>query len=97
MPHEYCPCGLLLSKSSTVRSSKSPSIQLFMSIRTMKSVSSDTKVCNTCRTAYYNWKTSNPEFEDILSLIENEYLKNTDIDGDTNSVNNNNDGVRKVL
>ena len=71
MPHEYCPCGLLLSKSSTVRSSKSSSLQLFISIRTMKSVFSDTKVWNTCRTAYYNWKTSNPEFGDIMSRIEN--------------------------
>ena len=60
-------------------------------------MSSDTKVCNTCRTAYYKWKTSNPEFGDIFSRIENEYLKNTDINRDTNSVNNNNGGDREVL
>ena len=96
MPHEYCPCGLLLSKSSTVQSSKSPSLQLFISIQTMKLVPSDIKLCNTCRTTYYNWQTSNPEFRDILYRIENEYLKNIDINGNTDSVNNNNGGVRKV-
>ena len=62
----------------------------------MRSVSSDTKVCNTCRTAYYNWKTSNSEFGDILSRIENECLKNIEINEGTNLVNDNNGGVRKV-
>ena len=87
MPHDYCPCGSLLSRTSTVRTLKSPSLRLFISIRTMKSVSSETKVCNACRTAYYGWKSNNAEFGDILSRIDNELLESVEIDEDTNSVN----------
>ncbi|CAF1477527.1 unnamed protein product [Rotaria magnacalcarata] len=54
-------------------------------MRTMNSVSCETKVCNACRTAYYNWKSNNAEFGDILSRIDNELLKSVDIDEDTNS------------
>jgi hypothetical protein len=89
MPHDYCPCGSLLSRTSTVRTLKSPSLRLFTSIRTMKSVSFETKVCNACRTAYYDWKSNNSEFGDILSRFDNELLESVDIDEDTNSVNNN--------
>ena len=89
MPHDFCPCGTLLSRTSAVRKLKSPSLRLFISIRTMKSVSSETKVCNACRTAYYDWKSKNAEFGDILSRIDNELLESVDMDEDTNSVNNN--------
>ena len=72
MPHEYCPCGFLLSRSSTVRPLKTPCLRLFMSIRTMKVISPETKVCNTCRTAYYDWKRRCPEFGNIFTRIEEE-------------------------
>ncbi len=72
MPHLYCPCGGLLTGSSTIRSLKPPCLRFFISIRTMKSVSPEEKVCNACRTAYYIWKTNNPEFGNIFSRIEQE-------------------------
>ena len=51
MPHHYCPCGVSLATCSTVRQAKSSCLRLFISIRTNKSISPETKVCNTCRTA----------------------------------------------
>ena len=38
----------------------------------MKSLSSEEKVCNACRTAYYVWKTNNAEFGNLFSRIEGE-------------------------
>ncbi|CAF3738236.1 unnamed protein product [Rotaria socialis] len=72
MPQYYCPCGSILNPNSTVRFLKSPSLRLFVSIRTMKSASPETKVCNVCRTAYYTWKSNNAEFGNIFSRIEEE-------------------------
>ena len=86
MPHHYCPCGALLTGGSTVRSSKSPCLRLFISIRTNKSISPETKVCNACRTAYYTWKTNNPEFGNIFSRVEKELSDDEEV-VDTNSVN----------
>ncbi|CAF1559096.1 unnamed protein product, partial [Rotaria sordida] len=72
MPHLYCPCGALLAGGSTIRSLKPPCLRLFISIRTMKYVSPEEKVCNACRTAYCHWKSNNPEFGCIFSRIEQE-------------------------
>ncbi|CAF1405012.1 unnamed protein product [Rotaria magnacalcarata] len=72
MPHEYCPCGLVLYRSSTVRPLKTPCLRLFMSIRTMKTVTPEIKICNACRTAYYDWKSRYPEFGNIFRRIEEE-------------------------
>ncbi len=72
MPHLYCPCGVLLTGSSTIRLLKPACLRLFISIRTMKPVSPEDKVCNACRTAYYIWKTNHPEFGNIFSRIEQE-------------------------
>ena len=74
MPHHYCPCGHLLTGGTTIRPLKSPCLRLFMSARTMKSVSPEEKVCNACRTAYYAWKNKNLEFGNIFSRIEQELL-----------------------
>ena len=86
MPHYYCPCGAVLASGTTVRSSKSSCLRLFMSIRTMKSVTTAAKVCNTCRTAYYTWKNNNPDFGDIFSRVERE-LSDVDALVDSDSVN----------
>ena len=43
-----------------------------MSIRTLKSVTSDAKICNICRHLYNKWKSENPEFEIILSRFESD-------------------------
>ena len=72
MPHDYCPCGALLTGCSTVRSLKPVCLRLFMSIRTMKYVSPEQKLCNACRTSYYVWKNKNPEFGKIFSRLEEE-------------------------
>ncbi len=49
-----------------------------MSIKTMQVVSSETKVCESCRGAYYSWKKKNPEFSEILSQIEQEVSNDVD-------------------
>ena len=72
MPHEYCPCGLLLYRSSAVRVLKNPCLRLFVSIRTMKAVTPETKVCNGCCTAYYSWKSRYSEFGNIFARVEEE-------------------------
>ena len=89
MSHYYCPCGMSLSRTSTVQSFKSSGLRLFVSIRTMKSLSPETKVCNTCRTAYYTWENINIEFGDILSHIDKQGLVDASGDEDTNSVKKN--------
>jgi hypothetical protein len=48
------------------------------SIRTLKSLSPDTKVCNACHSAYYVSKKVNIELENILSHVEHEL--STDIE-----------------
>ena len=53
----------------------------------MKVVTRETKVCDSCRAAYYGWKRDNPEFREILSLIEKESLDDVESDDYTNSVN----------
>ena len=86
MPHQYCRCGALLPSGATIRSLKSPCLRLFMSIRTMKPVATETKVGSNCRTLYYTWKNNNPEFGDIFSRVERE-LSDVDALVDSDSVN----------
>ncbi|CAF4907643.1 unnamed protein product, partial [Rotaria socialis] len=52
----------------------------------MQSISSETKVCDACRSAYYKWKRQNPDFGDLLSRIEEEELAETDDNMDMNQV-----------
>ena len=56
----------------TVRPMKSVCLRLFISIRTMKSVIPEEKVCDACRTTYYVWKNNNAEFGNLFSRIEEE-------------------------
>ena len=86
MPHDYCPCGAVLTGCSTIRSLKYPCLRLFMSIRTMKRISTEQKVCNTCRTSYYVWKNNNPEFGKIFSRLEEE-LSNVSASTEITTVN----------
>ncbi len=87
MPHYYCPCGSLIERVGTGRPLKSPCLRLFVSIRTLKSLSPDTKVCNACRAAYYVWKKANTKFENILSRVEHQlsdFYDSTDEEIDNN-------------
>ena len=86
MPHYYCPCGSVVTEGAAGKSLKSPCLRLFISIRTMKSISPEAKVCNSCRGAYYTWRNSNSEFNNIFFLVEQEL---SDFEGviDTNSAN----------
>ena len=86
MPHYYCPCGSRLERFSSARSLKSSCLRLFVSIKTIQVVSSETKVCDSCRSAYYGWKKKNPEFGDLLSPIEEEELVEIENNFDTNEV-----------
>ena len=84
MSDRFCPCGARLNRSSSVRSLGSPFLRMFMSIRTMKSLSSTTRVCNICRHLYKKWRRENPEFNDVLGYMES---GDSEIEGsDTNSV-----------
>ncbi len=86
MPHHYCPCGFRLGGISSARSLKSPCLRLFVSIKTMQVVSAETKVCDSCRSAYYGWKKQNLEFGDLLSRIEQEEFVGIDNSFDMNEV-----------
>ena len=86
MPHSYCPCGVLLSQCSTVRLLKSPYLRLFISIKTTKFVTPETKICNTCRTSYYTWKNNYPDFQNILTRTELE-LSNSEPAVDRDAIN----------
>ena len=72
MNNRLCPCGARLDRSSTTRSLKSSGLRMFMSMRTMISWTSDTKVCNICRLLYVKWKKENSEFSWFISLLEGE-------------------------
>ena len=72
MNNRLCPCGARLDRSSTTRSLKSTGLRMFMSMRTMISWPSDTKVCNFCRLLYVKWKRENSEFSWFISLLEGE-------------------------
>ena len=72
MNNRLCRCGARLDRSSTTRSLKSTGLRMFMSMRTMISWTSDTKVCNICRLLYVKWKRENSEFSWFISLLEGE-------------------------
>ena len=72
MNNRLCPCGARLDRSSTTRSLKSTGLRMFISMRTMISWTSDTKVCNICRLLYVKWKRGNSEFSWFISLLEGE-------------------------
>ena len=78
MNDRCCPCGARFDRSSSVRPLRSPSLRMFISIRTLKSLSSDRKVCNVCRHLYDKWKRENLEFSSILDRLENDIVVNDD-------------------
>ncbi|CAF1544151.1 unnamed protein product [Rotaria magnacalcarata] len=82
MNERCCPCGARLDRSSCVRPLKSPCLRMFMPIRTLKSLSSDQKVCNACRHSYIKWKSENSEFSAMLDHFENDMVV---INDDANS------------
>ena len=47
---------------------------MFMSIRTLKAVTNDQKVCNVCRHLYIKWKSENLEFSSMLDHFENDMV-----------------------
>ncbi|CAF4765757.1 unnamed protein product, partial [Rotaria magnacalcarata] len=82
MNERCCPCGARLDRSSCVRPLKSPCLRMFMSIRTLISLSNDQKVCNVCRHLYIKWKSENSEFSAMLDHFENDMMV---INDDANS------------
>ena len=84
MSDRLCPCNARLDRSSAVRSLASPFFRMFMSIRTMKSLTSATKVCNGCRYSYKKWRRENPEFSGVVGYMDS---GDSEMEGsDTNSV-----------
>ena len=81
-----CPCGTRLDRSSATRSLKSSCLRMFMSIRSLKSLANDSKVCNVCRHLYNKWKNKNPEFSSILTLLEHDMMVENDDDDDDDLV-----------
>jgi len=80
MNDRCCPCGARLDRSSAIRSLKSPGLRMFMSIRTMTSLTSDNKVCNICRHLYTKWKKENPEFSPIITCLDGDMDDDSDVD-----------------
>ena len=84
MSDRSCPCGARLNRSTAVRSLGSPYFRMFMSIRTMKTLTSTTKVCNICCHLYNKWRRENPEFSNMVNNIDSD---DSEIEAiDTNSV-----------
>ncbi len=80
MNDRCCPCGARLDRSSAIRSLKSPGLRMFMSTRTMTSLTSDNKVCNICRHLHTKWKKENPEFSPIITRLEGDMNDDSDVD-----------------
>ncbi|CAF1651626.1 unnamed protein product [Adineta ricciae] len=70
MSDRSCPCDARLNRSTAVRSLGSPFFRVFMSIRTMKTLKSTTKVCNICRHLYSKWRRENPEFSSMVNIMD---------------------------
>ena len=45
---------------------------MFLSVRTLEVVPEDAKVCNSCRSAYYQWRRKTPEYDEILTRLNGE-------------------------
>jgi hypothetical protein len=50
-------------------------------------VTPETKVCESCRAAYYGWRKNNPEFGGILWRVEKESLVDVESDAYESSGN----------
>lgn len=70
MAPSYCPCGSRLDRLSNSRPCNSISLRIFVSIRTMGEVSSDSRVCGSCRGQFYSWKDKNPDLEGLLFSLD---------------------------
>ena len=90
MPHHYCPCGTRLKQVAIARSLNSLYLRLFLSIKTEQRVNRDTKVCSSCHATYYVWRRNNPEFDELLSTMEDAALNEDgdDIDSELGIVKN---------
>ncbi len=80
MNDHYYPWDTRLDHSSTVRSLKSPCCRMFISITTMRSVTTDSKVCNMCRLQFNNWIMKNSEFETIVAGLDSDLIDDDDND-----------------
>jgi hypothetical protein len=78
-----CSCGSRLDRSSTTRSTKSACVRIFMSIRFMKPIPSDVKVCNICRHSYNRWKGENMELSALLTDLVTAIIDEPNKDNDS--------------
>ncbi len=74
MNDRYYPYSTRLDQSSTVRPLKSPYFRIFISITTMRSVASDSKVCNMCRLQFRTWIMENSESESTLARLDSDLI-----------------------
>ena len=84
MPFQYCPCGKRLERSSVGRPLKLPSLRLFLSIRMMEPISTDAKICGSCRGLYYDWKRRNSDFDNVLSRIDEDVSYDDNVESEVN-------------
>ena len=84
MPFQYCPCGKRLERSSVERPLKLPSLRLFLSIRMMEPISTDAKICASCRGLYYDWKRRNSDFDNVLSRIDEDVSYDDNVESEVN-------------
>jgi len=76
----YYPYSTRLNQSSTVRPLKSPCFRMFISITTMRSVESDSKVCNMCRLQFHKWIMENSEFESTVARLDSDLIDDDNSD-----------------
>lgn len=63
----------------------------------MQTISNDTKICESCRGAYYTWKRINPEFGDLFAKIELDMSEYIDSDTDVSATQENSWFIANIL
>ena len=50
----------------------------------MEPISTDAKICGSCRSLYYDWKRRNPDFDNVLSRIDGEVSYDDNVESEVN-------------
>ena len=85
MPHYYCVCGSRFKRFTGGKAVKSMKLRVFISIRTSQQVTPATKVCVSCRKAYYSWSQKNPELAEAFSRVDHNDPSSTEDEDDVST------------
>ena len=50
----------------------------------MSQVTSESRLCGSCRSSFYTWKEKNPDFEELLSHLDDQDVEDFETDYDVN-------------